>query len=359
MDVPGDRAAVDLHWIPLGAGQRVVRISGKTFEALSALVHRRRPCDLYHSALEVTVPEGRFVIEMTPIVDGHGARRGVVAEGPVGMKWAGRFRLFRYEIRRWHEGSIPDIGEATATISMAVDLATAQRLLDLVPVVPTPVWGRDELDTGEMWNSNSVTSWLLARSNVDVAALEPPVGGRAPGWDAGRVGAARDLEQHAGSRLPTMVDEVTVTREIDAPAEQLWAMVSDVTRMGEWSPENVGGTWLSDATGPRPGAKFRGSNRIGKRRWNTVATVVDADPGRRFSFRVTTMGLKVAEWSYTFEPTATGCRVTETWNEQRAGFLKPVARLVTGVADRATHNRAGMEKTLERLAAVAEHSSAL
>ena len=192
----GDLALVDLHWIPLGAGQRVVRASGKTFETLSAMVHRRRPCDLYHSALEVTVPEARFVIEMAPIVDRDGERRGVVAEGPVGVKWAGRFRTFRYEIRRWREGVIPDLGDRVATTSICVDLADARRLLDLVPSVPTPVWGRDELRTGEMWNSNSVTSWLLARGNVDIAQLGPPSGGRAPGWAAGVVRAARDLEQH-------------------------------------------------------------------------------------------------------------------------------------------------------------------
>jgi uncharacterized protein YndB with AHSA1/START domain len=158
--------------------------------------------------------------------------------------------------------------------------------------------------------------------------------------------------------LPGVTEQVSVTREIGAPAERVWAMVSDVTRMGEWSPENEGATWLGGATGPQPGAKFRGTNRIGKRKWKTVATVVDADPGRRFSFRVATMGLKVAEWSYAFDPTATGCRVTETWIEQRASLFKPLARLVTGVADRASHNRAGMEQTLERLAAVAESSSA-
>lgn len=134
-------------------------------------------------------------------------------------------------------------------------------------------------------------------------------------------------------------------------------MVSDVTRMGEWSPENEGGTWLGGATGPLPGAKFRGTNRIGKRKWKTEATVVDAEPGRQFSFRVAAMGLKVAEWGYTFEPTATGCRVTETWIDLRARFFKPLAKLVTGVADRATHNRTGMEQTLERLAAAAESRS--
>jgi len=151
-----------------------------------------------------------------------------------------------------------------------------------------------------------------------------------------------------------MAEQVSVTREIGAPAERVWALVADVTRMGEWSPENEGGTWLGGATGPQPGAKFRATNRIGKRKWSTVGTVVDADPGRRFSFRVTTKGLKVAEWRYTFEPTTTGCRVTETWADQRPGFFKPLAQLVTGVADRATHNRAGMEQTLDRLAEAAE-----
>jgi hypothetical protein len=186
--------AVDLYWIPLGAGEHVVRVSGKVFEAMSAFVQRRRRYDLYHSALAVTVPEGRFVIEMAPIPDLHGNRRGVVAEGPVGTKWAKRFRLFRYEIRRWSEGVIPDVDEALTAVHLDVDLARAQRLLALVPSVPTPVWGRDELHAGEMWNSNSVTSWLLSRAGVEVARVDLPRGGRAPGWDAGLVVAASDRE---------------------------------------------------------------------------------------------------------------------------------------------------------------------
>ena len=103
--------AVDLYWIPLGAGQHVARLSGRLFEAISARVQHRRPCDLYHSALVIVAPEGRFVIEQTPISDDHGARRGVVVEGAVGSKLAGRLRLFRYEIRRWRDGVIPDIAE--------------------------------------------------------------------------------------------------------------------------------------------------------------------------------------------------------------------------------------------------------
>lgn len=81
-----DEASIDLYWLPLGAGGRSVRLNGRVFEAVMARVERRRPLDLYHSALEVCVPEGRFVIEMTPIPDAEGAARGVVGEGPVGSR---------------------------------------------------------------------------------------------------------------------------------------------------------------------------------------------------------------------------------------------------------------------------------
>lgn len=187
---------MELIWIPLGAGQRVVKASGKIFEAVSAWVGRRRRCDLYHSALIVHGADCRVVIEMTPVVDLNGSQRGVVAEGAVGLGWLGRFRLFRYEIRRWYGGTIPDLQHAVTTIAATSDLACSRRVLDLVPSVPTPVWGRDELLTGDMWNSNSVTSWLLARSGVDVLRLEPPDHGRAPGWDAGVVAAARWASSH-------------------------------------------------------------------------------------------------------------------------------------------------------------------
>jgi hypothetical protein len=186
-------AGVDLFWIPLGAGAHVVRVSGRLFEALSAAVQRRRPCDLYHSALVVSLPPERFVIEMTPIRDDLGARRGVVGEGAVGSTLAGRFRLFRYEIRRWRNGTIPDLEAAVGgPRRVAEDAAVASRILELVPAVPLLVWGRDEGRAGEMWNSNSLVSWLLVRGGVDVSTLGPPPGGRAPGWDAGIVIARRD-----------------------------------------------------------------------------------------------------------------------------------------------------------------------
>ena len=186
------RSRVDLYWLPLGAGGNSVRLNGRVFEAVAARLDRRTACDLYHSALEVYVPEGRFVIEMTPIPDSYGSRRGVVAEGSVGSRWAARFRIFRYEVRCWCDGAIPDVREAVESPRrLTDDPCLAQRVLDLVPDVPTPVWGRDELDVGEMWNSNSLTSWLIALSGLHDESIQPPAGGRAPGWDAGLVVARR------------------------------------------------------------------------------------------------------------------------------------------------------------------------
>ena len=181
-------AAVDLYWIPLGAGGHSVRLNGKVFEAAVSLFERRRSLDLYHSALVVHVAEGRYTIESTPVPDGDVRARGAVAGGPVGSRLAGRFRIFRYEIRCWLEGVIPDLGEAVDSPQrLTVDERLARRILELTPQVPTPVWGRDELKAGEMWNSNSIVSWLLVRSGLGVESARMPSGGRAPGWDAGIV----------------------------------------------------------------------------------------------------------------------------------------------------------------------------
>ena len=185
-------AAVDLYWLPLGAGGHSVRLNGKVFEAVVSVLERRRPLDLYHSALLVHLPEGCYAIESGPVPDADGQARGVVCGGPVGSRWAGRFRLFRYEIRCWLGGVIPDLGEAVDSPQrLTEDEGIARRLLRLAPEVPTPVWGRDELETGDMWNSNSIISWLVARSGLDAESVSMPSGGRAPGWDAGLVMARR------------------------------------------------------------------------------------------------------------------------------------------------------------------------
>jgi hypothetical protein len=189
--VEGD--GVVLHWIPLGAGAggAVVRFSGHLYEAVAAAAVRRPRRDLFHSALEAGAGGPPAVIEMAPVWTTRG-ERGAVAEGPVGAPFLGRARWFRYEVRCWPGGSIPDLAAAVGgPVRVSDDRRTAQRILDLVPEFPTRTWGRDELGTGEMWNSNSLVSWLLARAGVETGAISPPAGGRAPGWDAGLVVAGR------------------------------------------------------------------------------------------------------------------------------------------------------------------------
>ena len=183
-------SAVDLYWLPLGAGGHFVKYNGRVYEWIKARFERRPRCDLYHAALQVQLPEGRYVIEQTPEPDLSGADRGVVAQGPVGSRRAARFRLFRYEIRVWRGGHIPDIVEAVDSPQrLSDDEEVARHVLDVVPRVPRLVWGRDELGAGEMWNSNAVIAWVIAASGLDAETIRPPSGGRAPGWRAGLAAA--------------------------------------------------------------------------------------------------------------------------------------------------------------------------
>jgi hypothetical protein len=198
----GKTGKIDLYWIPLGAGgSGFVRLNGRIYEARKSRLERRRPSALYHTALQVHVPEGRFVIEtMWPSPDLDTASRGVVVEGPVGGRRLARWRTFRYEVRRWRNGVLPDADYAVdGPQKISDDAGQAQRLLELAESVPPLTWGRDQLRTGEMWNSNSVISWLLARTGLPMEAIRPPDGGRAPGWDAGvAIAAAQHLEEMGG-----------------------------------------------------------------------------------------------------------------------------------------------------------------
>ena len=182
----GPSAAVDLYWIPLGAGGHSVRLNGKVFEAIDAARRHAQRRDLYHAALIIDLDGERYPIEVAPSPNADEASRGVVATGPVGSRRLAGLRLFRYEVRCWAGGSIPDLAYAVgAPLRVTDDPAVARRLLALIPSVPTPVWGRDELGAGEMWNSNSVIAWLLASAGLPTGARRPPPNGRAPGWDAG------------------------------------------------------------------------------------------------------------------------------------------------------------------------------
>lgn len=186
-------ASIDLYWIPLGAGVggAVVRWSGRVYERVAAAMARRAPQDLFHSALEVQVDGVATTIEMAPVWTKQGDR-GVVAEGPVGLRSLGRWRLFRYEVRCWRGGSIPDLAAAVGgPVRLSMDEDDARRVLQLVSELPALTWGRDEAAAGDMWNSNSLTSWLLARAGLHTTGIGPPHDGRAPGWLAGLTVATR------------------------------------------------------------------------------------------------------------------------------------------------------------------------
>ena len=134
---------VELYWIPLGAGAGggFVRWSGRCYEAIAASFGRRRRQQLFHSALEVSVDGVTSVIEMTPVWITRG-ERGVVGEGPVGLRGLRRWRAFRYEVRRWSGGSIPDVAEAIGgAVRVSSDAVVAGRVFELVPGVPLATWG--------------------------------------------------------------------------------------------------------------------------------------------------------------------------------------------------------------------------
>jgi uncharacterized protein YndB with AHSA1/START domain len=150
------------------------------------------------------------------------------------------------------------------------------------------------------------------------------------------------------------MSNVQVSTDIAAPADKVWALVSDLPRMGEWSPENTGGRWLRGATGPAVGAKFRGSNRKGLRRWSTTCTVTAADQGKRFTFQVDYGPVPISTWDYTLTGNGDGTTVVEEWTDRRPLWMKLAGAPAMGVADRGDHNRRGTEKTLANLKAAAE-----
>ncbi|HWF15647.1 MAG TPA: SRPBCC family protein [Acidimicrobiales bacterium] len=148
-----------------------------------------------------------------------------------------------------------------------------------------------------------------------------------------------------------MAYPTATSRDIAAPADKVWGLVADLPRMGEWSPENRGGKWVKGANGPALGAVFKGSNKNGLRRWSTTVTVVACEPGKVFEFAVTSGPLAVATWRYEFEATDGGCRVTESWKDQRQPWFATVARVM------GDHSAGNAERQMaETLASLAKAS---
>lgn len=149
-------------------------------------------------------------------------------------------------------------------------------------------------------------------------------------------------------------NRIEITLEIDAPPDRVYAAISDVTRMGEWSQECYACEWHDGFDRAVVGATFDGHNRYGEKTWTTQGKVIEADPGRSFVFECSMMDFHYSTWGYRIEPTDSGCRVTE-WNED----LRPESALefshrVSGIDDRTERNRHTMSGTLDRLAAAVE-----
>jgi hypothetical protein len=143
-----------------------------------------------------------------------------------------------------------------------------------------------------------------------------------------------------------------VSRDFDVPAQDVFALVSDLTRMGEWSPENAGGKWVKGSTGPALGSLFQGDNRNGFRRWTTMVTITGFEPGKLFEMAVTSGPLEVAHWRYDFEETESRCRVTESFKDRRKPWFAFLAR-VTGDHS-SEHAEQEMTQTLANLAKALE-----
>jgi uncharacterized protein YndB with AHSA1/START domain len=148
--------------------------------------------------------------------------------------------------------------------------------------------------------------------------------------------------------------EGRATVHIHALPEKVYAMVTDVTRMGEWSPECVRAEWIEGATGPAAGARFKGSNKKGIARWSTRPTVKVADPGKEFTFETGRPGKEDTRWTYRFAPKDGGTDLTESFEALRYGwFLK-----ITAPPKRRTRElQHGIEQTLQRVKQAAEGSA--
>lgn len=144
--------------------------------------------------------------------------------------------------------------------------------------------------------------------------------------------------------------------EIGAEPGRVYDLVSDPGVLAELAEEYSGFRWLGGITGARVGARFRGVNRRGPRRWSTVSTITDADEGKRFAFDVASLGIPVSRWQFDIDPTRDGCVVTESTWDKRPGWFRALSSLATGVWQRGDENRANIAITLQRVKARAERA---
>jgi len=202
-------AAVDLHWLPLGAGGNgFVRRNGIAYERWVAWREHRPPQALFHAALTAELDGRTYAIEQGwPAPAGDPATRGATVTGPVFFRSADRVRALRYEVRCWQGGAIPDLDHSIGPAQRLTTQpdATAQ-VIALTARVPATTWGRRAPGDHEMWNSNSAIAWILASAGLDAQHISPPATGRAPGWVAGWEAAHRDDDAETPASEPRARD---------------------------------------------------------------------------------------------------------------------------------------------------------
>jgi uncharacterized protein YndB with AHSA1/START domain len=151
-----------------------------------------------------------------------------------------------------------------------------------------------------------------------------------------------------------MANRTEIVRDIASSPDLAYAAIADVTRMGEWSEECRACEWHEASQGPVVGATFDGHNRNGEHVWTTQCRVIVAEPGRAFAFECSMMEFHYSTWGYRFEPTESGCRVTEWSDDLRPDSVLEFSRDISGIDDRTERNRMTMSLTLERLASSLE-----
>jgi uncharacterized protein YndB with AHSA1/START domain len=143
---------------------------------------------------------------------------------------------------------------------------------------------------------------------------------------------------------------IEIEREMNASPDTVYAAISDVTRMGEWSEECQACEWHEGYVAPIVGATFDGHNQNGEHTWTTQGRVIEADPGRAFVFECSMMDFHYSTWGYRIEAAGSGCRVIEWSEDLRPESVMEFSKQLSGVDDREERNRRTMSETLERLA---------
>jgi len=151
-----------------------------------------------------------------------------------------------------------------------------------------------------------------------------------------------------------MTPDLEISRDIAASPEAVFVAITDITRMGEWSPECHSAEWNEGHSAAAVDAVFTGHNRHGEKEWTTEAIIVEHQENERFVFDCRVGDFVFATWGYAIAGTEDGCRVTEFFKDHRPESVKEMSMEISGVEDRVEHNGVGMAQTLARIAAAVE-----